>query len=147
MKRSQGSFEYIIILAVIILIALIIVGSLSSFGIFTFRNKLQENANEINNLIRDVSVSYAISHTGYTQLGLRSVVDSKVIVYNVTIGGCLFDLNSTELYTSWMTYEKNCSGLWGIAGNNYDYSCSICYIDSKGILHKDAGRCFGFYEE
>lgn len=145
--RAQGSFEYVIILAVIILIALVIVSALSAFGIFSFRNRIEENANEINNLIRDVSVSYAIRDNGYTQVGFRSVLDSKVTVYNFTIGGCLFELNSTDLYTSWITFERNCSALTGIAGNNFDYSCIIHYSDAKGIEHRDAGRCYGFYEE
>ncbi|MBD3312696.1 class III signal peptide-containing protein [archaeon] len=147
MKKAQGSFEYIIILAVVILIALVIVSSLSAFGVFGFRNRLQENANEINNLIRDVSVSYAIRDTGYTQVALASVLDSKVTIYNITIGGCLFELNGTELYTSWHNYERNCSALTGEAGESYDYTCTISYIDAKGILHRDVGRCFGFYEE
>ena len=35
-RHGQGSVEYIIILAVVILIALVIVGALSAFGIFGF---------------------------------------------------------------------------------------------------------------
>jgi len=147
MRRAQGSFEYIIILAVIILIALVIVSALSSFGIFGFRNRLEENSNEINNLIRDVSVSYAVKDTGYTQVGLRSVLDSKVTMYNFTIGGCLFEINGTLLFNSWQLFTRNCTGLTGTAGYNFDYSCVITYKDAKGIQHDDTGRCYGFYEE
>ena len=146
MMKGQGSFEYVIILAVIILITLVVVSALGNIGIFQFRNSAEENANEINNLIQDVSVTYAIRSDGYTQVGLRSVVNSKVIIYNFTIGGCLFNLNSTELYTSWKTYNRNCSGISGRPGDSYDFSCTINYKDSNGIIHGDTGRCFGFYE-
>jgi len=146
-SRAQGSVEYIIILAVVILIALVIVGALSAFGIFGFRDRLESNANEINNLIRDVSVSYAIRDTGYTQVGVRSVLDSKVTVYNFTIGGCLFKLNATMLSTSWRTYSQNCSGISGTASDSYNFKCVIAYTDAKGITHQDTGECYGFYEE
>ena len=147
MKKGQGSFEYIIILAVIILIALVIVSALSGIGIFQFRNSVEENANEINNLIQDVGIEYAVKKDGYTQVGLRSVVNSKVIIYNFTIGGCLFDLNGTELFQSWRTYAQNCSGISGRAGDSYDFNCILGYMDSIGIHHRDAGRCYGFYED
>lgn len=146
-SRAQGSVEYIIILAVVILIALVIVGALSAFGIFGFRDRLESNANEINNLIRDVSVSYAIRDTGYTQVGIRSVLDSKVTAYNFTIGGCLFRLNATMLSTTWKTYSQNCTGISGTAGDNYNFKCVIAYTDAKGITHQDTGECYGFYEE
>ena len=144
--KGQGSFEYIIILAVIILIALVIVSALGDIGILRFRNSVEENANEINNILQDISVSYAIRSDGYTQIALRSVVNRQVVIYNVTIGGCLFDFNSTELFTSWQTYSRNCSGISGRAGESYDLNCIIGYKDSVQIMHRDSGRCFGFYE-
>ncbi len=145
--RNQGSTEYVIILSVIIIFALIIALAINSLGVFDLRNKLITNTNEINNLLRDVSVSYAINEAGLTQVALRSNVNYKVIIYNFTIGGCLINFNSTILQNDWITYSYNCSGIIGKAGYQYDLSCTLFYKDNNGIIHGDTGRCIGFYEK
>ncbi len=147
MVRGQGAVEYIIIFAIVILIALIIVSVIYSLNLFNFKDKVEDNSNEINNLIKDVSLSYVIKSDGFTQVGFRSVVDSKVIINNFTIGGCLFELNNSYLYDSWITFSRNCSGISGKTGEVYDFKCVLSYNDSIGFNHRTVGRCFGFYEE
>ena len=145
--KGQGAVEYLIILAVVILIALVIVSVLYSLGIFKFRNKVETNSNDISNLLEDVSLSHTINKEGYTQIALRSVTDQKVTIYNFTIGGCLFEFNSTTLTTSWQVFKKSCPGVLGKAGDMYDLKCTLTYNDSLGITHSTSGRCKGFYEE
>ncbi len=147
MRRAQGSFEYIIILAVVVLIALVIISALSAFGIIDLRNKAEVNVNEINNLIQDVAVSYAINWNGYVQASFRSVVNARVVIYNFTISNCLFELNATELTSSWQAFGHKCNSIRGVPGDRYYYDCSITYLDSVDILHSNTGVCYGFFEE
>jgi|GEM_PF-7106321 len=70
--RGQGSIEYIIILGVIIVIALIVVSSIGGFNIFSFSTTSSVRINEISNLLYDVALKYSLNSNGGLQANLKT---------------------------------------------------------------------------
>lgn len=73
MRKGQGAVEYIIILGVIILIALIVVSSLGGLGIFQFSSSAQARTTEISNLLSDVAFTYRLDESGAAQVSVKQI--------------------------------------------------------------------------
>ncbi len=152
--KAQGAVEYIIILGVIILIALIVVASLGGLGIFKFSTTAQTRTTEIANRLSDVGLTYILNDNGGVQVAIRSTVNKNIIAYNLTwynsTGGavCIVDFGGDKVSQSWKTYSNSsCTALAGTAGDSYSFDCTIRYKDSLGMVHAVKGKCEGIYEE
>jgi hypothetical protein len=148
--RGQGAVEYIIILGLIILIALIVVGSLSGFNITNFVLGEKERANEISHLLQDVAFRYSMMQNGYLQASARLNTASFIGQANLTIrkGSDNCTVIIQELTPDdWVTNDTNCDFLAGNVGSTYQINCTVSYVDEGGLLHKKTGLCIGVYEE
>ena len=152
--RGQGAVEYIIILGVIILIALIVVASLGGLGIFSFSTQAQTRTTEISNLLSDVAFRYVVDDCGSVQVSLKSTTYKRVVAYNMTWYDsndnqvCFIDMGATTVRQSFQTFSNSsCSSLAGTAGESYDFDCTVKYKDANNIQHAVRGSCEGVYEE
>ena len=154
MRKGQGAVEYIIILGVIILIALIVVSSLGGLGIFKFSSTAQARTTEISNQLSDVGFRYVVRANGAVQVSIKSTVSKRVVAHNMTwysaTGSpiCQIDFSDTTIRQNYVTFSNDsCPGLAGTAGDSYDFDCTVRYRDANGIEHATRGSCEGMYEE
>jgi hypothetical protein len=146
MKKSQTATEYLIILAVIIVIALIVVGLLGGIpGVGGGSNK---RANDAKLATNDVGITgYTLSSTDAT-FTLRNNRPEGVIVNQINItnqtGGTasctpLQTLNMGEA----IQYTCNPVELGQGSGNNYNFEIKLTWSDSFGAAYTDEGRLIG----
>ncbi len=144
MRVGQGAVEYIIILGVIILFALIISGTIGGLNINFFKTSASVRTNEISNLLDEISLKYSVDLNGYAQVSIMPLIDVSEV--NVSINNC--NLTFNELITEkWFTKSKLCSNLKGLSGGKYSFNCTISYVDETGLTHKESGLCKGVYED
>jgi len=154
MRKGQGAVEYIIILGVIILIALIVVSSLGGLGIFQFSSSAQARTTEISNLLGDVSFTYRLDEAGAVQVSVKSMTYKSVVGYNMTwydatgTSVCEISFSDTVVRQNFVSFSNStCTDLAGTAGENYEYDCTVRYQDANNINHAVRGTCEGFYED
>ncbi len=153
MRKGQGAVEYIIILGVIILIALIVVASLGGLGIFKFSSTAQTRTTEISNLLSDVAFSYVVNDCGSTQVSIKSTTNKRITAHNMTwynssgSSVCEVDFSDTTIRQSFVSFSNSsCTGLAGTAGESYDFDCTVRYKDADNVEHKKKISCEGSYE-
>ena len=151
--RGQGAIEYIIILGVVIMIALVVVASLGGLGIFKFSTTAQLRATEILNQLSDVAVKTVVRSTGAAYVSIRSNTNNKIIAHSMSWYNssdaevCIIDFGDTTVGQSWTTYSNtSCPGLSGKVGEAYSFTCTIWYIDAAGIKRSPKITCEGYYE-
>ncbi len=154
MRKGQGAVEYIIILGVIILIALIVVASLGGLGIFKFSSTAQTRTTEISNQLSDVGFTYVLKSNGAVQVSIKSTTHKRVIAHNMTWYNstgdavCIIDFGDSTIRQEYQTFSNSsCTALAGTVGDSYDFDCTVRYKDSNNIEHATRGTCEGFYEE
>jgi len=154
MRRGQGAVEYIIILGVIILIALIVVASLGGLGIFNFSTTAQTRSTEISNLLADVAFTYVLDDAGAVQVSVKSTTYKRVVAHNMTwysatgASNCEIDMADSTVRQNFDTFlNDSCDLLAGTAGNAYDFDCTVRYQDANSVEHAVRGTCEGLYEE
>ena len=154
-SRGQGAVEYIIILGVIILIALIVVSSLGGLGIFSFSTTAQARSTEISNLLADVGFQYVVKAGGSTQVAIKSTTSKRIIGYNMTWYDatgvtpiCILNLTNSIIRQEFVSFSNStCPDLAGTAGNSYSFDCTMRYQDANNVNHAVKGTCEGIYEE
>ncbi len=144
MKKGQGAVEYIIILGVVILIALIVVSNISGFNIFKLSQTSQIKTNEITNLLGDISLKYSINQNGYVQSSVKSNVYANAQNVTFYINGCKIYFGDID--NKWKLNSTSCS-ISGNVGEEYEYNCSISFTDPSGLFHNEHGVCKGIFEE
>jgi len=154
MRRGQGAVEYIIILGVIILIALIVVASLGGLGIFNFSTTAQTRSTEISNLLSNVAFTYVLDDTGAVQVSIKSTTYKRITAHNMTWYNssgtpvCYVLMTDTVIRQNFDTFgNSSCTDLAGTAGIAYDFDCTLKYKDANNIEHSVKGTCEGSYEE
>ena len=154
MRIGQGAVEYIIILGVIILIALIVVASLGGLGIFDFSALAQTRTTEISNLMADVAFSYVLNDCGSVQVSIKSTTSKRIVAHNMTWYDalenrvCEVNFTDTTVRQDFVTFTNStCTLLAGDPGEAYSFDCTIRYRDDNKIEHAVRGVCEGDYEE
>ncbi len=154
--KAQAAVEHIIILGIIILIALIVVGSLGGFGISEFSMQASQRTTEISGLLGDVALKYIIGDNGAVQINIRirSQTSSRITAHNFSItnstgGVCWIFMNDDTVGQQYKSYSNvSCADvLGGTAGEAYSFDCTLKYKDSANIEHSKAGKCEGDYED
>jgi hypothetical protein len=153
-NKGQGAVEYIIILGVIILIALIVVTSLGGLGIFNFSATAQKRTTEISNLLADVGFQYVVRSAGSVQVAVKSTTNKQIIAHNMTWYDalanpiCQLNMTDTSVRQDFVTFGNgSCALLAGNAGESYVFDCTMRYRDTNGVEHAVMGTCEGRYEE
>jgi len=72
-RRAQAAIEYIIGLAVTIVLVTIVVVALSDLNIFNSVSRTEAAISDIQNLLSDVSFRHTINSAGFVQASIRSV--------------------------------------------------------------------------
>lgn len=148
--RAQGAIEYIVILGLVIIVALIITAAFGGFNFLSFSIAGKESINEISHLMEDIAFSYKINEIGLVEASARLNKYVEIDNVNLTIkkGGdeCVVSLYSLYL-NELVVNSTRCDFLNGIVGRRFSYNCTISYIDDLGLLRKKKGLCIGIYEE
>jgi len=150
MRSGQGSIEYIIILGVIVLVALVVVTSIGGFGIFDFSAKSEVRVNEIIDQLGAVGFTQTIDNNGYVQASLntytiRQASSAVLVIRSRTGEEC--NLSAGTINSEWVTVSSMCLFLNGTVSDSYNFNCSVQYVDDKNLTHKAYASCQGFYEE
>ncbi len=151
--KAQGAVEYIIILGVIIMIALVVVASLGGLGIFKFSTTAQTRTTEISNQLSDVALKTVVKYNGATQVSIRSNTNNKIVAHNMSWYNssdaevCFINFNDDTIRQNWKTYSNSsCTGLAGTAGDAYSFKCVVRYKDSSNLERAQVTSCEGIYE-
>ena len=128
MKRGQTATEYLIILAVVIIISLIVVGVLGGIPV------IESSANKASQLAfqtEPVGISKVTVGPYYTTLTLENNLDSLVTIDNVTIGGveCYFDKDIS--IGSFKEKDVYCYGVVNASSDTFSHSVELIYTESK----------------
>ncbi len=145
MRKGQGATEYLIILAVVIIIALIVVSAMG--GIPGIGTGAGERASQAYWASQDVAITtYAISDDGATDdltMVLKNNLRNQVRVDDVrfTSAGTttVVDVGNVTIATGGTTTITDTDvGALCTAGNSYDFQVTIYYVDTA----TNAGHTF-----
>ena len=129
MKKGQSSTEYLIILAVVIVIALIVVGVLG--GIPGIGQSSRQRASTTYWATQDLAVtSYSLNASGYVKLNIVNNLRNSVSLSAVTLDGQLVGSGSTFLSTGSTTLREGDTSLTCTSGDTYEHTLSLSYVDS-----------------
>lgn len=147
-KKAQGATEYLIILAVVIIVALIVVGAMG--GIPGIGTGARQRASASYWQAADIAIpSYAVSAaTDTLDINLKNNLRNSISAVAVTVGGTALTCSETSLAPGQST---DCSGSMtcASAGDSYSYDVSVAYTDDEtgasytftGEGHKLEGKC------
>ncbi len=138
MRRGQAATEYLIILAVVVIIALIVVGVLGGFqGLSGGITRQQSEAYWSS--IADVGVlpNYKIS-PAVAELTVKNNRPFPIKVSNVLIDGSGVISPAGVTIPPGLTTNVNVSGHSCIIGEQYSYNVQVTYVDPS------TGRSFTF---
>jgi len=147
-KKAQGATEYLIILAVVIIVALIVVGAMGLIpGI---GSGAKQKASSAFWQTSDVAIpSYALSAAGGNiTMDVRNNQKDSMSSLTLSVGGTSATCDRTSLaagQTTTCVVTKSCAA----AGNSFSYPVSIGYTDDAtsasytytGEGHKLDGKC------
>tara|TARA_Y100000310_G_scaffold343799_1_gene453090 strand:- start:2490 stop:2954 length:465 start_codon:yes stop_codon:yes gene_type:complete len=150
-KKAQGATEYLIILAVVIIIALIVVGAMG--GIPGIGTGARSRASATYWQTADIAIpSYAaFTSTDDLNVTIRNNLRNSITLGTVTVGGGEQTCTSTSLAAGQSTTCSDDDGADGCAaqGDSFSYDISIAYTDDDtgasytftGEGHKLEGKC------
>ncbi|MEM4662703.1 MAG: hypothetical protein QXM75_01650 [Candidatus Diapherotrites archaeon] len=136
-NRAQGTTEYLIILAVIIIIALVVAGVMGWFpGLGGAITEQQSKAYWQGSSSPIAVTDWKISSTGATFV-LKNVGTDKLEVTDISVGGTALDLNDTILNAGETVTVSTNNGVADCsAGKTYQYNLEITYNVIGGIQGK-----------
>ena len=129
--KGQGTIEYLVIIAVVVVISLIVVGlmaNLSSPG-----TQMSQNAGKLNAAVQSISVLQAVSGVdGWGVMVIRNnsgdgVTTSGVVLSDVNLGGVIY-LSPSGSGSLQFSNMPAC-----VAGTTKTYSVKISYVNSNGL--------------
>lgn len=150
MRLGQGAIEYLIILGVLSLIALVVVAAYSGFNIIGAMSTTEARLSEIQNLLSDVSLRYAINSNGGVQASVMSVKHSHVTNTRLKIisgSGEECNLSFGVVTGKQKTNNSDCSFLNGSVSDSYSFKCVLNYTEPTGISRGVVSVCKGIYEQ
>jgi len=131
MKKAQAATEYLIILAVVVIIALIVIGVLGGFPGMTRGISERDSASYWSGA--DIGVTrYNIPVSGNATLVFRNNKNFQVKLQNITIGSTTFTLSDTTVAPGASAAFSNVTvTCGGTAGSTYSLDTSITYKDAQ----------------
>lgn len=147
-KKAQGATEYLIILAVVIIVALIVVGAMG--GIPGIGTGARQRASAAYWQASDIAIpAYAVSAAADTlNMTVKNNLRNSLSSLTVSVGGTSLTCDETSL-ASGQTTDCDSSMTCASAGDSYSYDVSIVYTDDEtgasytftGEGHKLEGKC------
>lgn len=126
--KAQGSTEYLIILAVVIIIALIVVGVLG--GIPGIGRTGTQRASASFWLSQDIGItSYSVKSNGQVTFNLKNNLRNSATVTAVTLGGQAVGSGNLSLSTGSTGSRTGSTSLSCTAGKPFTYAVNISYTD------------------
>jgi type II secretory pathway pseudopilin PulG len=126
-KRAQTATEYLIILAVVIVIALIVVGVLG--GIPSIGGGVSESASRAQLRTMDVGIQNYMVNSKYTLLKVSNNQPSAITITDMTVNGKGCSFRDTRLRAG----ETKDIGCYGVKSNDdgtkFQYPITITYTD------------------
>lgn len=150
MRQGQGSIEYLIILGVLSLVALILIAAYSGFNLFGAMTTTEARLSEIQNLLSDVSLSYAINSKGRVQASVMSTKHSHITNAKLKIisnSGDECNLSFGAVTNKRKVNTSKCLFLNGSVKDSYDFKCVLNYTEPTGITRGVVSICKGIYEQ
>jgi len=148
-RRAQAAIEYIIGLAVTIVLVTIVVVALSDLNIFNSVSRTEAAISDIQNLLSDVSFRHTINSAGFVQASIRSVrgfiTNTSFSIYSELDEECKMNLGT--ITSDWIYTNISCPFLNGTVAEAYSLKCIVSYTEDIGIDHNRTGICKGAYEE
>ncbi|MGM5483872.1 MAG: hypothetical protein ACQER9_03065, partial [Nanobdellota archaeon] len=131
LKKSQTATEYLIILAVVIVIALIVVGVLG--GIPSIGGGASESASKIELSNMDVGITAYMQNSHSTLFKLRNNNPNTVRIDDIWVDGkkCTLYPHNTRL-SAGTSKKVYCYGVVGYnEGQKYNYDLNLTYTDME----------------
>jgi len=135
MSKGQGTIEYLIILAVVIVIALVVVGVMGWFpGLGTGITEQQSRAYWKSTAPLSIS-DWKITSTGVT-FTVQNLTTDKIQLNDIAVDGVALSLEDVNIAAGAITtttedIDANCT-----SGENYQYDITITYDVVGGITGK-----------
>lgn len=137
MKRAQASIEYLIILAVVIIIALVVVSLIAGFP--ELGSGISERESQAYWNIADIGITkYKVNGTGSWGF-LRNNRPFSITFQNMTVNGKLNGTAINGLAAGSESGMVNMSGQTCTTGS-YSYAVVVYYYDSENNLHRFGGK-------
>ena len=138
MKHGQTSTEYLVISAVVIIIAVLVIAVLGGMPSFS-RGATESSVRATWRVNPGIAVNdYAIFQTGYGQLVIQNNNPNTVVIENITLGSAFLENSITiragRAETILVAYVNDTPLA---AGENYEFPLSILYLDTgSGSLYE-----------
>jgi len=134
-KKGQGTTEYLIILAVIIVIALVVAGVMGWFpGMSSSINETQSKAYW--SATSPIALAdWKLSSTGAT-FTLKNMSTDKITVTEINVNNTDLNLADVTLTAGATQTTANASGFTCTAGQKYSYNVTITYDVEGGLTGK-----------
>jgi hypothetical protein len=140
--KGQGATEYLVLLAVVLIIALVSIALLGFFPGMASDAKITQSASYWRGEARPVAIleSSIVGSSGVGKFVIQNVDASGTIKLNLSVNTALSTASDSlapgETKTITIT---DATKLAGTAGNVYDYPISITYISSNGLAMTQYG--------
>ncbi|MFH1971911.1 MAG: hypothetical protein ABIJ18_00360 [archaeon] len=128
MKRGQGATEYLIILAIVIVIALIVIGVLGTIPGIGGNAKQQASESYWETAEIGVVDYYNTFSTDILTVNVKNNQEDTITIDSVTIDGTVDNTNSSLSPGEEATYtfSKSCEN----NGDSFEYGVSVVYANS-----------------
>jgi hypothetical protein len=143
-RKAQTATEYLIILAVVVVIALIVIGVLG--GIPFIGGGAATNANKAALLGESISISQHSVGCDETIIFLKNQKPDAIQIQNITLGDitCLLEPVSNPLLKPGESKKLYCRGYLDCTKSSYDADLIISYKDiTSGAIYSEAGTLSG----
>ncbi len=138
MKRGQGSTEYLVLLAVALIIALVVIGLLGWFPGLTGGAQEQQSKAYWKSATPMSILDFKISGTGVT-LDMQNGGSDKISVENVTFGGTSLSVTSTSFNPGERKTVTGTLGTTCASGSAFTYDVTIGYNTTKITGNRQMG--------
>ncbi|MCX6801019.1 MAG: MopE-related protein [Candidatus Diapherotrites archaeon] len=136
-KKGQGAIEYIILLAIIVVLGLVAVSIISSFPDSAMT--ITKAQSEAYWLIQGIALKgVAVDSNGDGILKFENKTDTRITLTSLVINGNAIDITDKVLYPS-EEANINLSNLVPCTGTSEEYRITINYIDAYELVHSFMG--------
>ncbi|MFA5358145.1 MAG: putative metal-binding motif-containing protein [archaeon] len=137
-RRAQGTIEYIVLLAIVVVIGLVVVSIISSFsGSAATITKAQSEAYWT---VQSVALKGAsVNADGAGTLRFENKTGSRITITSVVVDNNTYTLATPITLYPGEESDINFSNLIPCTGVSAEYNVAINYTDSYGLVHSFAG--------
>jgi hypothetical protein len=120
-KKAQGAAEYLILLAVVLIVGLVAMTLLGGFSGFGSTSRESEGAQYWKGFARPFSIQEWAQHNSTLTLTIKNMEPDKLIITNITIGNVSYVPSGGISFGGGASKTISISGLPACDANTYDY--------------------------